>query len=183
MLNKIIILLLVFFSSNSFGKELSKDTREKIITNIYHRNYEQARENNKNNGQIETLITKYSQEYWSIFSNAMKNIHNQEIEIGEKYYAFISFTPDNNIEHDGVIVFFHQGKKYSVSTTKKSMKNILNSLIENYIDTSMVGNYLMIGTHNLFDKSGDRDYGISILEKTPHTQAKIILDYYKQYYQ
>jgi hypothetical protein len=59
---------------------------------------------------------------------------------------------------------------------------VLNAIIESGIDTSLAGNYLMIGVHNLFDKSGDREYGVYILENTPHEQAQMILDYYKEHH-
>lgn len=182
-MNKTILGLMVLFCfSSSFGEELGSHTKSKIMTNIYHRNYEDARDNNRTNSQIETLITKYSQAYWNLYDDAMKQADHQEVKMGEKYYAIIEFIPSGKDDHEGVIVFFHKGKKYSVSTDKKSVKIILNAIVEHYMDSSLAGNYLMIGVHNLFDKSGDREYGMYILENTPHEQAKMILDYYKEHH-
>jgi hypothetical protein len=172
---------MVVSCSISFSQELGEHTRSKVLSNIYHRNYEDAKENNKINSELETLIAKYSQAYWAIYDEAMKHANHREVKMGDNYYAIIEFAPDKNKEHEGVLTFRSRGKKHTVSTTKKSVKMILNAIVESYIDTSLAGNYLMIGVHNLFDKSGDRDYGLYILENTPHEQAKMILDYYKEH--
>jgi hypothetical protein len=181
MYKTILGLMVLFCFSSSFAEELGEHTRSKIMTNIYHRNYEDAKENNTANSELETLIAKYSQAYWAIYDEAMKHADHREVKMGDTYYGITEFVPDQKKEHEGVLSFRVKGKKHTVSTTKKSVKMVLNAIVEGGIDTSLAGNYLMIGVHNLFDKSGDREYGVYILENTPHEQAQMILDYYKEH--
>lgn len=178
----LVILAIIFSCNNALCKDLASSTRSRIIKNIYYRNYEAAKENNASNSEIENLITKYSQVYWNIHDYAMTHCDNSEVPMGSELYKIIKFTPTSAKDHEGIIVFINNGKKFSLTTSNKKSKMVLNAMVEYTMDTDNATNYLIIGIHNLFDKSGDRDYGIYILENTPHDQAPIILDYYRKHF-
>lgn len=182
MYKTILGLMVLFCFSTSFAEELGEHTRSKIIKNIYYRNYEAAKENNASNSEIETLITKYSQVYWNIYNHAITHCDGEEVPMGSEFYKIIKYAPSRTKDHEGRIVFINQNKRYSLDTSNKKSKMVLNAMVEHSMDTDSATNYLIVGIHNLFDKSGDRDYGVYILENTPHEQASLILNYYQKYH-
>jgi hypothetical protein len=178
----LVILAIVFNCNNALCKELDTSTRSRIIKNIYYRNYEAAKENNASNSEVETLITKYSEVYWNMYDHAITHCDGQEVPMGSELYKIVKYSRSLTKDHEGTIVFINNSKRYTSNTSNKKFKMVLNAMVEHTMDTDSATNYLIVGIHNLFDKSGDKDYGIYILENTPHEQASLILNYYQKYY-